>query len=71
MEHALTDNILAALCSFCVQQKRIRLVYEMSVLMAPSLLSHLDTFLPIQRATMGVKATVGGNRMGDAALWTA
>jgi hypothetical protein len=36
-----------------------------------TLLSHLDTSLPIQRATMGVKATVGGNRMGDAALWTA
>ena len=29
------------------------------------------TSLPIQRATRGVSATVGGNRMGDAALCTA
>ena len=28
-------------------------------------------FLPNHRATTGVKATVGGNLIGDAALWTA
>ena len=28
-------------------------------------------FLPMAFATKGVKATVGGKRMGDAALWAA
>lgn len=31
----------------------------------------LSTFLPIQLATMGVRATVGGNLIGDAALCAA
>lgn len=31
----------------------------------------LSTFLPIQPATIGVRATVGGNLIGDAALWAA
>lgn len=31
----------------------------------------LSTFFPIQLATMGVRATVGGNLIGDAALCAA
>ena len=34
-------------------------------------LSLTTEFLPNHRATTGVRATVGGNLMGDAALWKA
>lgn len=46
---------------------------KLSIILSPSYTNHFSssTFFPIQLATTGVRATVGGNLMGDAALWAA
>lgn len=52
---------------------QVELYYNQTLVFAATTISYLSlsAFFPIQPATIGVRATVGGNLIGDAALCAA